>query len=71
MNFTGPVCPRCDRTVYFAEEIVAVGRKWHKSCLKCCEYMNNVKYLSYLKSSSIFNGLLFIASIFKIIAVRL
>lgn len=32
---SGPKCPRCERTVYFAEEVIAVGEKWHKSCLKC------------------------------------
>jgi len=28
-------CPRCGKAVYFAEQVVAVGQKWHKSCLKC------------------------------------
>jgi len=28
-------CPRCHKTVYFAEEVRAVGRKWHKMCLSC------------------------------------
>lgn len=30
-------CPRCKKLVYFAEEIRALGRKWHKLCLKCAE----------------------------------
>lgn len=37
VSSSGPKCPRCEKTVYFAEEIVAVGQKWHKSCLKCGE----------------------------------
>lgn len=28
-------CPRCDGAVYFAEEIIALGRKWHKLCFNC------------------------------------
>lgn len=28
-------CRRCGKLVYFAEEIKALGRKWHKLCFKC------------------------------------
>uniref|UniRef100_K1R5L1 Muscle LIM protein Mlp84B n=1 Tax=Magallana gigas TaxID=29159 RepID=K1R5L1_MAGGI len=28
-------CPRCSNMVYFAEEIKALGKKWHKLCFKC------------------------------------
>ena len=28
-------CPRCNGTVYFAEEKRAAGKVWHKLCLKC------------------------------------
>ncbi|XP_066533293.1 cysteine-rich protein 2-like [Hoplias malabaricus] len=28
-------CPRCDKTVYFAEKVTSLGKDWHKFCLKC------------------------------------
>lgn len=28
-------CPRCGKKVYFAEEIKAVGKKFHRLCFKC------------------------------------
>uniref|UniRef100_A0A915INH5 LIM zinc-binding domain-containing protein n=1 Tax=Romanomermis culicivorax TaxID=13658 RepID=A0A915INH5_ROMCU len=31
----GYICPRCDKRVYFAEEIIAMGNHWHKSCFSC------------------------------------
>jgi len=31
------VCPACQRTVYFAEQTKAVGKTWHKACLRCSE----------------------------------
>ncbi|CAI9743286.1 muscle LIM protein Mlp84B isoform X3 [Octopus vulgaris] len=33
-------CPRCDKAVYFAEEVRALGKKWHKLCLKCAKCNN-------------------------------
>ncbi|PCH43067.1 hypothetical protein WOLCODRAFT_103043 [Wolfiporia cocos MD-104 SS10] len=30
-----PKCPRCSTTVYFAEAVKAVGKTWHKGCLRC------------------------------------
>jgi len=32
-----PVCPRCMKNVYFAEQVKAVGKTYHKSCLRCVE----------------------------------
>ena len=28
-------CPTCSKSVYFAEEVRALGKKFHKICLKC------------------------------------
>ncbi|XP_072425510.1 cysteine-rich protein 2-like [Chiloscyllium punctatum] len=28
-------CPKCEKTVYFAEKVTSLGRDWHKFCLKC------------------------------------
>ncbi|KAJ9478069.1 hypothetical protein PHBOTO_001654 [Pseudozyma hubeiensis] len=30
-----PLCARCKRPVYFAEQKAAAGRKWHRACLRC------------------------------------
>ncbi|KDN39248.1 hypothetical protein K437DRAFT_276075 [Tilletiaria anomala UBC 951] len=30
-----PLCARCDKPVYFAEQLQASGRKWHRGCLRC------------------------------------
>ena len=29
------VCPRCDKNVYFAEEVKALGQVYHKLCFSC------------------------------------
>ncbi|KAL6078156.1 Cysteine-rich protein 1 [Balamuthia mandrillaris] len=28
-------CPTCGKAVYFAERVQALGKDWHKLCLKC------------------------------------
>ncbi|OSC99973.1 LIM-domain-containing protein [Trametes coccinea BRFM310] len=32
-----PRCGRCAKPVYFAEQVKAVGKTWHKGCLRCAE----------------------------------
>jgi len=32
-----PQCPRCGKSVYFAEQVKATGKTWHKGCLRCTE----------------------------------
>lgn len=32
-----PVCPKCGKTVYFAEQVKAIGKTYHKGCLRCTE----------------------------------
>ena len=45
MDFTTPPgandkCPACGNRVYFAEELKAHKKNWHKSCFKCGQYCN-------------------------------
>ncbi|WFD29559.1 hypothetical protein MSPP1_000568 [Malassezia sp. CBS 17886] len=35
MNTAAPQCARCEKAVYFAEQRVAAGRRWHRACLRC------------------------------------
>ncbi|EPS98833.1 hypothetical protein FOMPIDRAFT_90481 [Fomitopsis schrenkii] len=32
-----PACGRCGKTVYFAEQVKAIGKTYHKGCLRCSE----------------------------------
>ncbi|KIM77398.1 hypothetical protein PILCRDRAFT_76713 [Piloderma croceum F 1598] len=32
-----PQCPTCSKNVYFAEQVKAIGKTWHKGCLRCTE----------------------------------
>ena len=44
-------CPRCGGRVYFAEEVKALKRKWHKTCFKCGEWnLNNFNGSHSIKS---------------------
>lgn len=36
-NVETPICPKCSNRVYFAEQVKAVGKTWHKICLRCQE----------------------------------
>ncbi|CAH8619841.1 unnamed protein product [Schistosoma rodhaini] len=36
-RFEPVACPVCSKNVYFAEEIRAMGRAFHKQCFKCCQ----------------------------------
>ncbi|XP_051954790.1 cysteine-rich protein 2-like isoform X2 [Xyrauchen texanus] len=36
-SFSGEpnICPRCNKTVYFAEKVTSLGKDWHRPCLRC------------------------------------
>ncbi|XP_072896529.1 cysteine-rich protein 1 [Hemitrygon akajei] len=34
-----PKCPKCSKEVYFAERVSALGKDWHRPCLKCTKCM--------------------------------
>ena len=46
-------CPRCGKRVYFAEQMLSLGRKWHKTCFTCCEFslFLSVSVVNYLSLS--------------------
>lgn len=40
-----PLCPCCDKRVYFNEEKNFAGKKWHKSCFTCS--MNFLNFILF------------------------
>lgn len=40
-------CPRCGKKVYFAEQRLALGRKWHKMCFSCGNCSKIFVFLSH------------------------
>lgn len=44
MNSDGHRCPRCKERVYFAEEVIAMGRHFHKACFTCGKCLENAPW---------------------------
>lgn len=40
-------CPRCGRRVYFAEQVVTLGRKWHNACFCCGTILLSVQLVAW------------------------
>jgi len=39
----GVICPTCQKQVYFAEQVKAIGKTWHKICLRCSECKSSLQ----------------------------
>jgi hypothetical protein len=40
-------CPKCDKAVYAAEEILGGGKKWHKMCFTCGKLVREPEFLLF------------------------
>mmetsp|Transcript_31682 Transcript_31682/g.88793 ORF Transcript_31682/g.88793 Transcript_31682/m.88793 type:complete len:154 (+) Transcript_31682:85-546(+) len=47
MPFGAPKCPRCGKSVYFAERQNVLGKDWHKMCVKCKDCNKKLEPGSY------------------------
>ncbi|CAF1154506.1 unnamed protein product [Rotaria sordida] len=43
----GNICSRCEKTVYFAEEVKAAGQTFHKQCYKCVNCKKSINGANY------------------------
>ncbi|OAF69688.1 Cysteine-rich protein 2 [Intoshia linei] len=41
------MCYRCNKTVYFAEQIIKLNQKWHKNCFTCQKCNTSIQMGSY------------------------
>ena len=47
-------CPRCGKRVYFAEQILSLGRKWHRPCFTCCKLSSIISVSQHTDSDALF-----------------
>ncbi|ESO91610.1 hypothetical protein LOTGIDRAFT_233396 [Lottia gigantea] len=40
-------CPRCNKHVFFADELLAMGKKWHLQCFTCSKCNKPIDQTSY------------------------
>ncbi|KAI3636300.1 hypothetical protein MIR68_005652 [Amoeboaphelidium protococcarum] len=46
-----PNCPTCSKQVYFAEKVTALGKDWHRACLKCNKCSKSLTSGKFLENS--------------------